>query len=247
MRDVLKIYMQPAFLICAAVLATAGICMPIVVKSLGVHLKKEPVLLRKSLDLLDENNLLPYKVTSKAKIENEDIIKSLGTEDYVQWTLEDSSVSSDDNVRYCLLFITYYRMADQVPHTPEVCYTGGGYQQLTSEYLKLKITTAGVSREIPARYLVFSGSNRGDWQGSLKFPILYFFNVNGAYVKSRDWARLRKNIFSRYSYFCKIEWKFFNIKLGSMVYPTREEAVAASEKLLNVVLPVLEKEHWPLI
>jgi hypothetical protein len=30
-----------------------------------------------------------------------------------------------------------------------------------------------------------------------------------------------------------------------LIYPSREEAIAASAKLLNVLLPVLEKEHWP--
>jgi hypothetical protein len=31
----------------------------------------------------------------------------------------------------------------------------------------------------------------------------------------------------------------------TLVAPSKEEAVAAGEKLLAVVLPVLEEEHWP--
>jgi hypothetical protein len=51
------------------------------------------------------------------------------------------------------------------------------------------------------------------------------------------------------SEFSKVEWKFFNTGLAGQqgsVYPTKEEAVTASQKLLGVILPILEKEHWPI-
>ena len=72
---------------------------------------------------------------------------------------------------------------------------------------------------------------------------MYFFKVNGQYAGSRDEARLalNKNLFGKHSYFCKVEL-VFNM---SSVAPTREESVAASEKMLAVILPILEKEHWP--
>src|SRR4030042_1915767 len=85
----IKYYVQPAFLICAVVLATAGASMSIAIKSFGLYLKKEPCPLKKPLDLLDEKGLTPYKVISKGKIENQDVIETLGTEDYIQWVLED--------------------------------------------------------------------------------------------------------------------------------------------------------------
>jgi hypothetical protein len=31
----------------------------------------------------------------------------------------------------------------------------------------------------------------------------------------------------------------------SSIAPSEEQAVAASEKLLTVILPILEQEHWP--
>jgi hypothetical protein len=52
-------------------------------------------------------------------------------------------------------------------------------------------------------------------------------------------------MFGKYSYFSKVEWKFYNIKFGSSTYPDKQEASAASEKLLGVILPILEKDHWP--
>ena len=52
----MKPYTQRAFLICAVVLAIAGIAME------WVHVEKLPFPLKKTLDLLDEKILTPYKV-----------------------------------------------------------------------------------------------------------------------------------------------------------------------------------------
>ena len=84
----IRVYLQPAFLICVLVLAIAGAGMSVTMKKLGVVFKKEPLLLKKPLEDLDENGLMPYKVVSKQKIEDPDTLKALGTEDYIQWILE---------------------------------------------------------------------------------------------------------------------------------------------------------------
>jgi hypothetical protein len=245
----IKHYMQPAFLICAAILAMAGGGMSVAIKSFGIYLKKDPWPLKKSLDLLDEKGLAPYKVVSKGKIESEDVVESLGTKDYIQWVLEDLNAPANSAVRYCSLFITYYELPDKVPHVPEECYMGSGFQRLASDSVTLGLGT----QEIPVRYLVFTGTDSDYWQKSTKFPVLYLFRVNKGYVNSREDVRLvlNENIRGKHSYFCKVEWKFFNTgfsvagRQGS-VYPAKEEAVTASQKLLGVILPILEKEHWPI-
>jgi hypothetical protein len=244
-----KHYMQPAFLICAATLAIAGGGMSIAIKTFGVYLKKDPWPLKKSLDLLDEKGLAPYKVISKEKIESEDVVNSLGTRDYIQWVLEDLDAPANSAVRFCSLFITYYELPDKVPHVPEECYMGSGFQRLTSDSVTFELGT----QEIPARYLVFTKTDSDYWQKSTKFSVLYLFRVNGDYVNSREDARLvlNENIRGKHSYFCKVEWKFFNPGFSVVgkqvaVYPTKEEALMASQKLLDVILPVLEREHWPI-
>jgi hypothetical protein len=263
-RYYLRAYLQPAFLICAAVLAISGGGMSVAISRLGVYLKKSPLPLRKPLDFVDEKTLTPYKVIAKSEIAIEEVVKSLGTEDYLQWQLEDLSVSPDSPVRKCSLFVTYYDLPDHVPHVPEECYMGGGYQRLESESLTLEVSRKdyaallaekkGVGSdkhleagEIPARYLVFAGSRQGALQSDTRFSVFYVFNVNGAYANSREDTRviLNRNLFGKYSYFSKVEWKFFNIHLGQAVCPSKQEAIAASQRLLGVVLPVLEKEHWP--
>jgi hypothetical protein len=102
---------------------------------------------------------------------------------------------------------------------------------------------AGFVARIPANYLVFGPKAANLWQSSIRIPNLYFFKVNGGFAGSREEARLalNKNLFGRHSYFCKVEI-VFNM---SSVAPTKEASIAASEKLLAVVLPILEKEHWP--
>jgi len=209
--------------------------------------KKEPMPLKKSLDLLDEEALAPYNIVSKYKIPNQEVIESLGTQDYIQWILEDSDAAVDSAVRKCLLFITYYELPDRVPHVPEECYTGGGHQRLASDSVTFEVNKEGVVEKIPARYLVFASTNSNYWGMDTKFPVLYLFNVNGDYANSREDARfaLNKNIFSKYSYFSKVEWNFFNTRFGKRIYPVKEEAITASQKLLSVILPILEKEHWP--
>jgi len=245
-----EIYMQPAFLICAVVLAVAGSGMSIAIKSFGVYLKKEPFPLKKPLELLDEKGLAPYKVVSKDEIENKEIVKALGTEDYIQWVLEDPDAAAGSAVRKCSLFITYYELPDpRVVHVPDECYMGVGYQRLTSGTVLLEIDKEGIKERFSAKYVVFSGTDSSQWRSDTKFLVLYLFNVNRKYKGTREKARftLNKNLRGKHSYFSKVEWKFFNTRFGRAIYPSKEEAIAASQKLLSVILPILEKEHWPVM
>jgi len=254
----MRVYLQPAFLMCVAILAIAGSGMSIAVKSFGMYLKKEPLPLRKSLNLLDEKDLTFYEVVSKEKIPYEEVVKGLGTENYIQWILEDTREAADSNTRYCSLFVTYYDLPDVVVHVPEECYMGSGYQRLASESLTLTCSSVVGNHKfsVPVRYLVFSDTDSNHWRSSTKFSVLYLFNVNGDYADSRENTRmiLNKNIFGKYSYFCKVEWSFFNARFnaagkphGAKSYPSKEQAVTASQKLLSVILPILEQEHWPIM
>jgi hypothetical protein len=242
-RDNKAAYLQPAFLICAVVLALAGAGLSVAKKQLGLYLRKEPLPLKKPLNSMDESKLAPYRVVAKRSIDNQEILKSLGTEDYIQWVLEDPRVAGDSAVRNVLLFITYYGLADRVPHVPEECYTGGGYRRIATSGLAFQVGASDSARSVPGRYLLFGASAGNVLQGGGQFPVLYLFRVNGEYAGSRDDARLalNKNIFGRYAYFCKIELVFNQ----GYVAPAQAAAVEASEKLLSVVLPILEQEHWP--
>lgn len=239
MRCHLRACFQPAFLICVVVLAVSGVVMS------KFNIKQEPWPLKKPLELLDEEDLTPYKVVSKHKIENEDMLDSLGTEDYIQWVLEDTEAPVDSPVRKCVLFITYYERADRVPHVPEQCYVGSGHQLLASEDTKFTIP-AGGGRQVPAKHLVFQKTGSGFWDAGEKFSAFYLFSVNGTYANSRDSTRLAlfSSSLAKQSYFSKVEWNFLTTS-GAKSYLSKKEAIPAGEKLLAVILPILERGYWP--
>ncbi|MHC5060969.1 MAG: hypothetical protein ACYTFK_07785 [Planctomycetota bacterium] len=253
MKNIIKPYIQPAFVICVAVLAIAGMSKEIVIEWSGAYLTKEPLPLKKPLDLLDTGSLASYKVRQRHRITNKDVLEQLGTEEYLQWELEDTDVDKTSPVRFCSLFITYYTgNLDQVPHVPEECYVGSGNQRIGSESMALNVE--GFSGEqdsdkktISARYIVFSGRGTNIWGAATKYSVLYFFKVNGAYAGTRTEARaiLGGNLFGKYSYFSKFEWKFNGIGSSGRIFPDKADSLAASEKLLSVVLPVMERDHWP--
>jgi len=261
MRLILKPYIQPAFLLCIGVLAAAGGGMSTVKSYLGIKMIKLPLPLKKPLEQISEEKLAPYRVVNKQKIDNDDVLESLGTDEYIQWRLEDTEASPDSAVRYCDLFITYYTgTPDKVPHVPEECYFGGGNQRFEREGITLQVPiksrTKATSEKgrpvarthsVPATYLVFGSREKNIWDISSKFMVFYFFKVNGAYRGNRNTTRLElmSNITGKYSYFSKVEWKFFNNTSGGPVSPEKDQAIEAGIKLLSVILPVLETEHWP--
>ena len=246
---------QPAFLICAGVLALAASMKTYAIKAWGLHFVKFPLELKQPFEELDEASLAPFEVIQKNEIANQDILESLGTEEYLQWQLEDSDAAKDSPVRYCDLFITYYTgNPDMVPHVPDECYVGGGNRMDSKELIRLKLSSSaqhlpGMKADgtVGAQYLMFSRPGRGIIPTDEKYSVEYFFKVNGQYAESRTETRrlLGQNFFSKYSYFCKVEWKFYGIDFSGLVYPDKPQTIQASEKLLSILLPLLEQNHWP--
>lgn len=240
---ILQPYLQPAFVCCVAVLVLSSTGMSVMIKALGGYLVKEPMPLRKSFDKLDEQALLPYEIVAKRRIENEDILKALGTEDYIQWILRDPDLPDGLGSKGFMLFLTYYRLPDRVPHVPEECYMGGGFQRLATDSLAIPMNPQA-SAPVPARYLMFGNTQADLGAGASQVPVVYLFRVNGQYAGNRDEARmiLNQNLFGRASYFSKVELVF---NQGGP-RQTREQTVDQATRLLNVLLPVLEQDHWPL-
>lgn len=234
---IMKIYLEPAFVVCVLVLSLSGVVMS------KFYIAKEPWPPVKSLNLLDESDMEPYRVVMKSEIKDKDTLAQLGTEEYIQWVLEDAEVSEDSPVRKALLFVTYYPLADVVPHVPEHCWVGAGYNLLASDAMDYTLKKDGVEKKVPGMRLVFQGGSSGFWE---KLSQFYLMNANGIYARDRNSARfaLNKNIFKKHSYFSKVEWNFMTGS-GMPSYLDKEEGRKAGEKLLAVVLPILENKHWP--
>lgn len=249
MKDYIKSYFQPPFLLSFLILIAFASGMSLFKTKYGVTLIKKPLPLQQPFDMLDESLLAPYKVIEKSRIENRDVLESLGTEEYLQWFIEDAEADEYSPVKNCSVFITYYTgNPDQVPHVPEACYTGGGNEIREKFSVNFDLSDANLPEmpkdgKVPATGLIFSKKSSEIWQAAVKYPVIYFFKVNGQYKGGRTSTRTALgSLTSEYSYFSKVEIKFFNTK---GLNPNKEEAIAATEKLLRVLLPVLEKNHWP--
>jgi hypothetical protein len=125
---------------------------------------------------------------------------------------------------------------------------GGGFEE--NKKFTLDLNVGGINApeipkdgKIPVTGLIFSRKSTEVWQSSAQFPVIYFFKVNGQYKSNRTATRIALgDLTSQYSYFSKVEIKFSNSK---GVCPEKAQIAQAGEKLLKVLLPVLEKEHWP--
>ncbi len=226
-----------AFLVCVFIFGFCAVSMQLVARAMGIHLVKLPISLNKPLEELDEAKLAPYKVLSKRKIENQDVVDELGTEDYIQWFIEDPCAVVNGSLPYINLFITYYDKPDYVPHVPEVCYTGGGSVVQARENSEITVMLDGEQRLIPIRIIQFVGLGYGGGRGDS--TVVYFFSTNGKYVSTRNTARRTMRYpFDKYAYFSKVEMTFG----GS---PSQEIVKASVQRFVEVLLPVLEEGHWP--
>jgi hypothetical protein len=211
----------------------------------------QPLALQKPLQALDEMKLAPYKVIEKQQITNEDILNSLalGTKEYLMWRLEDMDAPQDSPVRFSSLFITYYP-SKYLVYSPDITYIEGGNYLVKREQVTLDLSLSSPGETSPLagaplniQYVVFGNSNT---QTSNSVSVMYFFMANSRYVSSReDVENIFRNPFNKYSYFSKVEWRFFSEHNGPMISPEKKQAIEASNKLISKILPILIHEHWP--
>ena len=198
---------------------------------------KDPIELRASLSTLDVDALAPYRVLDRA-VFDATTTEALGTEAYLSWTLEDTSLEDGDPLKHVSLLVTYYTGGRSlVPHTPDVCYLGSGYKAAQSHENKtVEVATLGPGQaEVPIRVLTFVRTAVFSKQ---KITVLYTFNCNGQFMASRNQVRMKvSDPGITYAYFSKVELSFPGA--------TREQSVAGSAKLLERLLPLLVEHHWP--
>ena len=242
----IKFFFKPAFIVCLAVLLSAAIAKEAVIRVLGVQMVKEPIALQRPLEEMDPVALAPYELKKNVRIQNRDVLESLGTEEYLQWIIEDSEAKPDSPTRFCSLFITYYTgNPDMVPHVPDECYVGGGNTREGAGTVTLK-DSRPTGQDLDFQYVAFKSVDRQTMRED-DFSVQYFFHANGDYCSNRTDTRLKLggNWFNKYSYFCKVEWKFYGVGSFGLIYPDKEQTLIASGKLMEKLLPELEGNHWP--
>ena len=230
-----------AFLVCVLVLVVSAVALETGTAKLGVYLRKQPLALRAPFDDLDTSKLYPYEVLRKYEIKNDEVISELGTEEYIQWYLRDTSETGGDSMEELLLFITYYTGdPGQVPHVPEVCYTGGGSSILSMRDMTIRVKGVGVTDDkIPVR--VLNISMPGSTGVNDNTTVIYFFGVNGGFANNRSVLRAKLNNFTeKYVYFSKVEFIFEKTDSKNI-----EKMLLTVEKLSARLVPILVAEHWP--
>ncbi|MCA9250504.1 MAG: exosortase-associated EpsI family protein [Phycisphaerae bacterium] len=203
--------------------------------------EKKMLELRKPFGQMNKDDLGNYRFKTNLNISPE-VEDALGAKDYLSWLFVDSSVKdTQDPLRYIRLFVTYYSGGrDLVPHTPDECFLGAGYQAIEKENMTMPLPSLGI--DMPIRVLTFQKS---DVYGRDKPTVLYNFHCNGEFTETRNGVRSRINSpLNEYAYFCKIEVSFGGSSrdIGS---PGRAESIQAAQKFLDAVLPRLVNDHLP--
>lgn len=240
------------FGITVAILLISAASMQATASFLGQYFRKEALPLRKPLAALDRNRLAPeytLHAVPPAVIPDE-VIESLGTREYANLRLVDLSKDRGDPAAVAHLFVTYYTgKPDMVPHVPDECYQAGGYDPLGAVAAELLVPGAGAEKDkIPVRVLAFGMRGEGllksvEAQPERRMYVMYFFHTNGTYVTTRNQVRLRTaNLFDKYAYYAKIEVRFTDYSMQKAA--DERESIAAAEKLMRKVMPILLEEHF---
>ncbi|ARN57942.1 hypothetical protein [Sedimentisphaera salicampi] len=233
------------FLLLVIILGGLAAGKRIIIDNLGIYLQKQPIELKNSLDELNIDGKKGYVVRKKRKIENKEIEKELGTTDYIIWEIENTEAPSDSPTKFCSLFITYYTgINDRIPHVPEECYFGAG--NVVKGYREGQLNLLSSDQQNTSqsyRMVEFVSKADSIWRGSKPFYVCYLLKVNGEFASNRTEARniMATNLFGKYSYFAKIEWRFN----GKSSHPTKSEIDKASQGLMSFVVEELDKNHWP--
>jgi hypothetical protein len=240
MLDLLKkAFIDRTFVICGVILFISAMGIQTLVGAMEIYLRKEAVPLVKPLSEFDARKMWPYKLVSSQKLQPE-IEEELGTKEYLQMTFEDTRIK-DDRIagKYINFFVTYYTgSTDQVPHVPDVCYVGGGFDSQGTRNTTIKVKNLGLKNdELPVRELLFQNTRA---MVPVIQPVIYFFGVNGTFVNDRTDVRLSlASPRLRYAYFSKVEVAFLG---GSQ--PDKDQALEITGRFFSKAIPILMKDHW---
>jgi len=222
------------FVVAVLLLGMAAILMGPVAARLDLTQGKKAAALKAPLSELDAGQLDPYVIRDTVDLEPE-MVEALGTKDYLNWRLEDTGVAASSPTRFADLLVTYYSGGvELVPHTPDICYLGSGYNP-TQAHENTQAELPSLGATVPIRVCSFIKTAIFN---SDETTVVYTFYCNGRFVNTRTDVRILMNDpRNAYAYFAKIEVSFPRAD--------RTSAVEGARKLFDKVLPILVREHFP--
>ena len=236
-RDGLIRLASPPFAIAVVMLVVAVVLAGPVAAWKKFRRAKLPLPLKKALTALDVEALAPYQVLERVVLDPM-VVEALGTDRYLDWVVEDSSLPPGHPLHRASLLVTYYSGGeDLVPHTPDVCFLGTGYEPAQPhENWEIEVSSLpNESSRLPVRVCTFVRTSVFQRR---KHSVVYTFFCNGRFVCTRTDVRLLiNNPTDTHAYFSKVEVSFPRA--------TRAENIEGAGKLLGRVLPVLLRDHWP--
>jgi hypothetical protein len=243
------------FLGCLALLVAATVGFEF--KFRNTVIRKDPMPLRKSLGQLDWRNKLvfseggkrySYRLEGRPDELDPESVNKLGTTEFIGWRLrlwDDTQERPTEHLFH--LFITYYTgKPDQVPHVPEECMLGSGFYQAKdwAEHVNLpNLPQKDQVADLQALLFVREG---GSMIGTRDCElVMYTFRANDKWQADReDVRRTLGNPFDRSAYFSKVELAF--PLPPEMPEEAVKKAMQEGKRFLEVALPVLVQEHWPV-
>lgn len=231
---------NPGFVACIIILMSFTLGFKLLASYKKIQFRKLPVELRKALNQLDKQKLAPYEFIQHIEIPPE-VLDELGTDEYIQWGFRDASSKIPNRPEDTIhLFITYYTgKPDQVPHVPEACYLGSGYRVEGDSDIMVSIPALGDNFKIPVKLVEFKKTGL---LGQSNQVVMYTFNTNGQFCAGRRGVQMVVgDPRVKYAYFSKLELSFGNRDIA----PTKEQAIEAGKRFLQILVPVLVQEHWP--
>lgn len=227
----------PPFVLSVVLLGTAAFLSGPIASLLEFRLAKRALPLKKPLAAVRESALDPYRIRKRNALAPA-VVDALGTEEYLDWLMEDTSVERSSPTRFLRLFVTYYSGGSNlVPHTPDVCYLGAGYAlSQPHENKKIEVPALGLDAAmVPVRLCTFARTAVFD---RVETSVVYTFYTNDRFLSTRTQVRLGiHNPTHRYAFFSKVEVSFPNA--------TRQQCLDGARKLFDRVLPLLIRDHWP--
>lgn len=240
------------FVACVAVLGLLTAGFEIVFRDTAI--RKLPLPLKRELDRLDRRALtrkdpatgrtISYRMRGQPYQLDTETLNALGTEQYITWPMQ----AWDDDAgkptgEIFELSVTYYTgKPDQVPHVPEQCMRGNGFQEVGNRMVTVNLPgLPQKDRSVPVKVVFFDRQTSHEQRSQM---VMYTFRVNDAWAGDRDGVRwLLGDFFAKYAYFSKVE----------VTLPLRpglpredvERGLAAGTRFLETVLPVLVRDHWP--